>query len=89
MIETLQDGGMTTRSAFMSRLASIESSSHKSQFLGMFVHLSGQPFSVSPWTVDKMGFHCVPAAILVRQLLVKADIDMASTLRLSWICVDP
>ena len=51
------------------------------------MHLSGQPFSVNLCTVDKMGSHCVSAAILVRQLLVKAEMDMASTLRSSWICV--
>ena len=51
------------------------------------VHLSGQPFSVNLCTVDRIGSHCVSAAIFIRWLLVKADMDMASTLRLSLICV--
>ena len=54
--------------------------------LGTFVHLLGQPFSVNLCTVDRIGSH-VFAAIFIRQLLVKADMDMASTLRLSLICV--
>ena len=51
------------------------------------MHLSGQPFSVNLCTVDRIGSHCISTAIFVRWLLVKAEMDMALTLRLSWICV--
>ena len=53
----------------------------------MFVCLLGQPFSVSLCTINKIGSHCVSAPIFVRRLLVKAEMDMASNLRSSWICV--
>ena len=39
-----------------------------------YVHLLGQPFSVSLCTADKNGSCCVSAAILVGWLLVKAEL---------------
>ena len=49
--------------------------------------LSGQLFRVSRCTIERMGSHCVSAAILVRHLWENAKVDMALTRRSNLISV--
>ena len=89
MIDSLHELGIMTLSPFITRSPLIESSSLKSQYvwaiLGTCLHFSGQLFSVSLCTVDKIGSRCVSSVVLVNQLLENVEIDITLTRRSSWI----